>query len=500
MPRSSFVIDFAMCSYLRQLRWPWLRLMLWSGNAHRRVSGARCLSQGFTTRHACDIGPLGADVLEPQGTLPFVLLILGFAGLMYWMATTRHLAWRVLAACLAFVLAMQVGILAVNKYFDYYPTWGSAVADLANPGAGVDQISDSSLVNGLYGKSVVPNPVDPALAVRQGFTFQVMLAGKLSHIARLGLIYLPPQYFQSQYHHYQFPVIELIHGQPGAPQDWIDVAGVAATLDELMRGGLARPAVLVMPDANGGQRVSLQCLNVPSGPADMTYLGRDVPADVAAMLGGHVQPAGPAWGIAGYSEGGYCAANLALHMRSSYGFAAVLSGYFTPHRNDRLASGHEVAAFAGKRQLYANTPLAEVRSLRPGGSIPKFWVAAGGSDRADVQEADYFVQLLDLYQVVPPVHVAPGGHTMGVWRAQIPAMLAWMTANLAHAALASRRHAVAVSKRSWCRLLAAGYGSLLASRSAGRGNRPKEAAASPGVYPVPLAGCPPGSRRAHARS
>ena len=187
------------------------------------------------------------------------------------------------------------------------------------------------------------------------------------------------------------------------PQDWINVAGVTAVLDELVNRGLAKPAVLVMPDANGGQRVSLQCLNVPHGPADMTYLGQDVPADVEAMLAGHVQPVGSAWGIAGYSEGGYCAANLALHLRRSYGFAGVLSGYFYPQANDLLADGQPVRAFASKHQFFANAPAAEVRSLHPGAVIPQFWVGAGATDRADVQAADYFVQLLALYQVVPPV-------------------------------------------------------------------------------------------------
>jgi enterochelin esterase-like enzyme len=385
-------------------------------------------------------------MLEPQSDLLFALLILGFAGLMFGLVKSRRAVLKIGAAVLAFVLAMQVGILAVNRYFDYYPTWGSAVADLTNHGAAIKQISDSTLVNSSYGKSVVPTPVDQQLAARQGFTFQVELAGPRSHISRRGLIYLPPQYFQPEYRHYQFPVIELIHGQPGVPQDWINVAGVTAVLDELVNGHLAKPAVLVMPDANGGQRVSLQCLNVRHGPADMTYLGQDVPADVEAMLAGRVQPVGPSWGIAGYSEGGYCAANLALHLRRSYGFAGVLSGYFFAESNDLLAGGREVDPFASRHGFFANSPAAEVRSLHPGAVIPQFWVGAGAADRADVQAADYFVQLLALYQVVPPVQVAPGGHTMGVWRAELPAMLEWMTAKLAQAAVILHEQAVAIAK------------------------------------------------------
>jgi enterochelin esterase-like enzyme len=433
-------------------------------------------------------------VLEPQSTVLFVLLILGFAALMYWMVRSRRVILKVVAAILGFALAMQVGILAVNKYFDYYPTWGAAISDLSGSGANVAQVSDTKLVAGGFGKAVVPTPVNRALAEVQGFTFQVTLAGKLSHISRLGLVYLPPQYFQSAFRNYQFPVIELIHGQPGEPQDWIDVAGVVATLDQLMNTGAARPVVLVMPDANGGQRVSLQCLNVHDGPQDMTYLGQDVPADIEAMLGDRIEPPGRAWGIAGYSEGGYCAANIALNMKGSYGYAGVLSGYFVPDNTDVLASGRAVDPFANAKQRVANTPLTEIRRLNPGEAIPQFWVGAGAADKQDVQSADYFVQLLALYQVVPPVHVSPGGHTMSVWRQQIPPMLEWMTANLTEtAARLHRAEPVASRKHLRCRPFGPDNGRLLASRAPGKGHRAGPAP-SRDRY-LPLRDCRPAKTR-----
>jgi enterochelin esterase-like enzyme len=436
-------------------------------------------------------------VLEPQSTVLFLLLILGFAGMVWWIARSRHVALKVLAGVIAFVLAVQVGILGVNRYFDYYPTWGSAIADLTNPSSGVAQISDASLVNGSYGKAVVPAPVDKQLAQEQGDIVQVDLTGKRSHISRLGLVYLPPQYFQAAYKHYRFPVIELIHGQPGVPQDWIDVAGVTATLDKLVVTGQARPAVLVMPDANGGQRISLQCLNVNNGPQDMTYLGLDVPNDIVAMLGSRIQPIGPAWGIAGYSEGGYCAANMALHLRREFGFAGVLSGYFAPLPTDLLASGQSVTPFAGKQQRAENSPLAEIRALRPGASIPQFWVGAGSSDRQDEQAADYFMQLLSLYQVDAPVHLAPGGHTMAVWRAQIPAMLEWMTYNLTQAAV-KLQHAEAVAKRDRlrCRKIAPVNASLLISQSANHDHK----AVGPALRNPGRAGCAPQALRHQKRA
>ncbi len=52
------------------------------------------------------------------------------------------------------------------------------------------------------------------------------------------------------------------------------------------------PAVLVMPDANGGRRISLQCLNVRHGPQDATFLAHDLPEYLPSIL--RVQPQGPA--------------------------------------------------------------------------------------------------------------------------------------------------------------------------------------------------------------
>ena len=65
-----------------------------------------------------------SQVLGPQGTLLFLLLVIVFAGLMVWMIVTRQVVLRVLAAFLAFIPAMVFGIATVNKYYDYYQNWG----------------------------------------------------------------------------------------------------------------------------------------------------------------------------------------------------------------------------------------------------------------------------------------------------------------------------------------------------------------------------------------
>ena len=74
--------------------------------------------------------------------------------------------------------------------------------------------------------------IDRPLAAQDGYTLHLTVRGGLSHIKRSVYVYLPPQYFQPEYRNYRFPAIELLHGFPGQPQDWITVVGVTTTLQQ----------------------------------------------------------------------------------------------------------------------------------------------------------------------------------------------------------------------------------------------------------------------------
>ena len=366
---------------------------------------------------------------EPQSTTFFLLLILVFGGLMWWLAVAKQTVFRVLAACLAFIPAMAFGVAAVNKYYDYYQNWNSAVSDLTGQSAQTAQLPATAAGAGVKFSQLLGKSVDTAVAAADGLTVRLSVPGRTSHITRTVYVYLPPQYFQRAFRNYRFPAIELVHGFPGTPLDWVTVVGVTSTFQNLISNGLAKPVVLVMPDANGGRKISLQCLNQFRGPEDATYLARDLPGSIARLL--RVQPPGLAWGIAGYSEGGFCAANLGLKYGSQFGFAGVLSGYFAPVDNQL---GRRVDPFGGNAKLRrANTPDDLVGALRGGTRIARFWLGAGSSDRADLRNAEFFRQLLRIRQPQVTLKTVPGGgHTMTTWRALIPPMLEWMTPQLAH--------------------------------------------------------------------
>jgi enterochelin esterase-like enzyme len=391
-------------------------------------------------------------VLEPQGTLFLVLLVLAFGGLITWVALANQVVFRVIAACLAFIPAMAFGIFAVNKYYDYYQTWGALYSDLSGQSTSIPHLTAAGLGKGTAGslKSLIGTANDSQIDQQYGLLFSANIAGRHTHISRTAYVYLPPQYFQKAYASYRFPAIELLHGSPGDPQAWVNVMNVVPIYLNAMATGKAKPAVLVMPNTDGGEQYGLQCLNDPGGVPDMTYVAREVPDWAAANL--RVMPPGVAWGVAGYSEGGYCAANIALQNPDLFGYAGSLSGYFSPVESqvplDGKAGGApvDVNDFAhSKKLLLLNSPDEYITRVPVTVSVPQFFLAAGATDVGDVQAAELFNQALLLRDADVPLMIVPGGgHQAMVWRAALTPMFDWMTPQLAKevatAEWAARQH------------------------------------------------------------
>jgi Putative esterase len=371
------------------------------------------------------------DLPGPQSTLFFLLLMVVFGALIWWLVVTRQMVFRVLAACLAFVPAMLFGVAAVNKYYDYYQNWNAAISDFTSQGVQAAEPPTARPVTAAGLSTFLGDTIDRPLARQIGFTLHLMVRGQLSHLDRSVYVYLPAQYFSPAYRHYRFPVIELLQGFPGLPQDWITVMDITAIMNELIQEHRGKPAVLVMPDTEGGRGISLQCLNQAHGPQDATYLARDLPSYIERVL--RVQPPGLTWGIAGYSEGGYCAANLGLQYGRTWGYDGVLSGYFTPGWNQLGNPPRPVGPFGGNHLLLLrNTPDYLIRHLPVVSSIPQFWIGAGAADSADVSAANIFYQSLLVRQPLATLKFVPGGgHTAKTWRALLPGMMQWMTTNLA---------------------------------------------------------------------
>jgi pimeloyl-ACP methyl ester carboxylesterase len=349
-------------------------------------------------------------MLGPDSRLLTALLVIASAALLVAAIRFRLLPVKALCGALSIMMAMTGGIAAVNYYYGYYRTWGALWTDFHGGTGNLGVISATTTTS--------TTSLGPG---RFGWT---SLPGKLSGYTRRGLVYLPPQYGQASYAHVKFPVVELFHGTPGSPVSWDNVLQINRVADTLIARHIIGPMVLVMPSINGSGRDYQDCVNGP-GVSDETYLTRDVRADVLAHY--RVSADSFQWGVAGYSAGGYCAANLALRHRGSFGAAAVIEGYF------RAADGPAGVALNHSVPLEtANSPLYLAERLTPGsGPLPAFWVAAGTSDGSDYRPATVFTAALNRFEQVPFVKLNNARDSGNAWQAALPDALAWMWQQLA---------------------------------------------------------------------
>lgn len=345
--------------------------------------------------------------MEPNSILLVVVLLVLAVSALWALARYRHLAVRIGAGALALVLAAVAGMAVVNDYYGYYQTWSQLSQDL----------------NGSYTAYSTTTAHREMLPQKgHGRLESVTLAGAHSGIRRTGLVYLPPQYFEKRYAHTAFPVMELIHGSPGYPGQWIVHLAVTRLEDTLIAHHLMGPEVLVMPSMNAGRQFE-EGVDGPQARDD-TYLTQDVRADVEQRFRVSHDPA--EWGIAGYSSGGYCAANLALRHRGSFGAAGVMDGYFRPQDGPAAtALGHHPVAEA------ANDPLRIAAGLSGTGPVPAFWLSVGTGVRSDVAAARAFVAALRGIEQVTVVKQPGAYHNFYAWAPAVPHLLTWTWTQLA---------------------------------------------------------------------
>ena len=281
--------------------------------------------------------------MEPNSvTLVVVLLALAAAALVA-VVRARPLVLKLLGGLVAVLLSATAGMAVVNDYYGYYQTWSQLSADLSGSYAAFDAAAGDAHRH--------------AGVVRPGRLQAITLAGRRSSITRAAYVYLPPQYFQPAFAHTAFPVVELVHGSPGTPANWLVQLHLRSTLDRMINRRQMGPMIAVMPTLSVGRRFE-EGVDA-SGALDDTYLTQDVRSAILTRY--RASAVAAEWGIAGYSSGGYCAANLALRHRGSFGAAGIMDGYFRPTDGPAAAALHDDPA--AER---ANDPLRTARGLRSG--------------------------------------------------------------------------------------------------------------------------------------
>lgn len=287
------------------------------------------------------IGQIGGEKLfaKPVTTSDTVWIAVGLAAVLLALGfAVRTTWWRKVVAVVAAVVVLAAAGNQINSSYAQFPTVGdlfgpptkdriSALPPLTAAPAPGTSVMTSSAAPVAGPLTTVWKPAGPDIPRDgRGKLSPITIPGTVSGFtARPGWVYLPPAYFAQNPE--PLPVLVLIAGQPGSPEDWLAGDRVQNLMNDFAGSHAGIAPVVVMPDALGSVLANPLCTDSSLGNAD-TYLSRDVPAAIRAQL--RVDPDPRRWVVAGFSYGGTCALQLATQHPDVYPNFVDIAGQAEP--------------------------------------------------------------------------------------------------------------------------------------------------------------------------
>lgn len=238
------------------------------------------------------------------------------------------------------------------------------------------------------------------------------------------LVYLPPGYDGGSR---RYPLVILLHGVPGQPEDFVR-QGLVSRIDALVHRRTIPPVIVAMPV--GGDRPADDNEWADSTRSSSERWETFVAHDLVLALDRRFRliPARAARAIAGVSMGGFGAVNIALHHRSEFAAVGSWSGYFSSNTPSVHAPGS-----AG---WVRDSPQRYVGAMRPSLAAwhPAISFYVGALDRFRAENVRLAATLSRL-GVEHRFRVVPGaGHTWTLWAAQVDAEMSFLVRSLTPAA------------------------------------------------------------------
>ena len=225
------------------------------------------------------------------------------------------------------------------------------------------------------------------------------------------LVYLPPGYTPAKH----YPVYYLLHGMPGRPQVFVDIANMDVRLDNQIAQGHVKPMIMVFADGRiGGNLYSdSEWANTPSGAFESYVV--EVVHNVDQRFS--TVPRRQDRVIAGFSSGAYGAINVALHHLGLFSSVQAWSGYFTQTRSG-------VFAHASPATLAYNSPIVYVRTHGPAlaANPTRVYMFVGRQD-GDSSQIVPMDHALVRAGAMTSYRIYQGGHDWEVWWPRLNQML-----------------------------------------------------------------------------
>lgn len=228
------------------------------------------------------------------------------------------------------------------------------------------------------------------------------------------VVYLPPGYAANPARRY--PVMYLLHGFPGRPFGLFTTAQMGVLDESLVAKGRTPGVILVAPFGSTGTFKDKEWANgIGRGQGWETFLARDVVHAIDSRF--RTIPSGSARAIAGLSEGGYGALNIAFHHPGEFRVIESWSGYTRADNIPRIfGPGPALRAY--------NSPAVRLPfvagALRRAHAFVWFY---SGSDDPLLAENRAFAAELARYRIAHHFFTVSGGHTWRLWRGNAPRAL-----------------------------------------------------------------------------
>jgi enterochelin esterase family protein len=201
--------------------------------------------------------------------------------------------------------------------------------------------------------------------------------------ARRVVVYTPPGYGTGKL---DYPVLYLLHGANDFERGWTQTGRANWIMDNLLAGGKARPALIVMPfghavSGSTGKLPEVRALQEsfgvgpaaragPGGPGGVSYMEKDLLGNVIPLVEREYRVVKDAnhRAIIGYSMGGMQASMIGLNHPETFAYVGAMSGnarepalakaLADPEKTNKafkliwLGCGTDDAAIAGGRALH----------------------------------------------------------------------------------------------------------------------------------------------------
>jgi predicted esterase len=352
----------------------------------------------------------------PAGAPRSLYLWLGVACLMTGLVIagwhTAHWPRRV-SGVAAVLLAVVSAGSSVNQTFQYYPTLDRLLGKSAN------HFLSNSQLNALRAQVASTGKLPD-----HGATLSVPIpaAPGSKYKPRAAYIWVPPVWFAAN--RPQLPVLELLHGSPGETSDWTRAVYADATSLALAQQHGGTAPILVMPDINGSFAGDSECVNSKLDGNVETYLTQDVPRFMQKNFNAKTTPGSLA--VAGYSEGGMCAAMLALNNPKEYSTFAAYAGFASPTYMTDTAEQTVKILFDGSEALYnQHNPQYLLAHQRFDGMAA--WFESGLQDGESLQAAHSLVALATRAGIETCAAYPPGAHDYAFVKQAFADSLPWLS-------------------------------------------------------------------------